>query len=129
MMSPFSLKEVQKAIGAELLGADLLCESVVTDSRNVPDNALFVAIEGERFDGHDFVSGLESANQAALVSKKVDCNVSQLCVDDTLLAFGQLALMQREQFKKPLVGLTGSCGKTSTKEMIAAVLEQSGQVF
>ena len=107
--------------------------AVVTDSRKVAVGDIFVALAGERFDGHDFLEQVTAAGAGCLVVGKdtpqetlpaIPC----LLVDDTLRALGDLAAYRRQVMKKvsrPLVvGITGSCGKTTVKEMTAAIFEQ-----
>lgn len=92
------------------------------DSRTLQNGNLFIAVPGEQFDGHDFV---EDARQkgavAALVSRKVDSPIVQILVPDTTKALGKLAAHWRDQFKLPIAAITGSNGKTTTKNMLAAI--------
>lgn len=98
-------------------------DSVVIDNREAKPGSLFVAIKGERLDGHEFVKAAEEAGAAAaLVSRDVDCNIPLIKVQDTGKAFLNLANHYRKKFDIPVVGLTGSVGKTTTKEMIWNVL-------
>ncbi|PID33659.1 MAG: UDP-N-acetylmuramoyl-tripeptide--D-alanyl-D-alanine ligase [Thiotrichales bacterium] len=124
-----SLAEIAQKVGGVLHGDDLLINSVATDSRLVKSDQLFIAIKGERFDAHDFVSDLTGVAGAALVSKKIDCDLPQIIVEDTLQALADLAAAWRQQFTKPVIALTGSNGKTTLKEMIAAILSQKGKVL
>ncbi len=128
-MSWLTTQEIAKMTGGGLSGANVAVESVATDSRQVKPDQLFIAIEGERFDAHDFVAELSGKAGAALVHKKIDCDLPQVIVDDTLKALARLAATWRNQFSKPLVGLTGSNGKTTLKEMLAAILSQQGKVL
>jgi len=99
--------------------------SVSTDSRAIPPGALFVALEGERFDGHDHLSAAAAAGATGAVVRQGTPPVPGLVlfeVPDTLRAFGQLARARRRTLKGPVIAITGTNGKTSTKEMIAAVL-------
>ncbi len=124
-----SLSEIAEMTGGVLYGADLAVDSVATDSRLVESNQLFIALEGERFDAHNFVAGLVGKAGAALVHKKIDCDLPQVVVKDTLQGLADLAAAWRKQFTKPLIALTGSNGKTTLKEMIAAILSQKGKVL
>ncbi len=124
-----TLEEVAEMTGGVLYGADVALNSVATDSRLVKTDQLFIAIKGERFDAHDFVADLVGKAGAALVHKKIDCDLSQVVVEDTLQALADLASAWRKKFKKPVVGLTGSNGKTTLKEMIAAILSFEGNVL
>jgi len=124
-----SLAEIAQKVGGVLHGDDLMVDSVATDSRLVKSDQLFIAIKGERFDAHDFVADLTGVAGAALVSKKIDCDLPQIVVEDTLQALADLAAAWRQQFTKPVIALTGSNGKTTLKEMIAAILSQEGKVL
>ena len=103
-------------------------ESVGTDSRALAPGQLFVALRGERFDGHDFVDTAAEAGAAAAMVDSVwaaahaDAALPLLVVDDTRLALGTLAAAWRARFAVPLIGVTGSNGKTTVKEMCAAIL-------
>ncbi len=98
-------------------------DSVVIDNREAKKGSLFVAIKGERLDGHNFVKAAKEAGAAAaLVSEDVDCGIPLIKVEDTGEAFLTLANHYRKKFDIPIVGLTGSVGKTTTKEMIWNVL-------
>ena len=97
---------------------------ISTDTRSLVPGNLFVAIIGDQFDGHDFIQeAFQRGACAALVSQHIESPLPQLVVEDTLLAFGQLAHLWRMHFSLPLVGITGSNGKTTLKNMIASILE------
>ncbi|HIO92729.1 MAG TPA: UDP-N-acetylmuramoyl-tripeptide--D-alanyl-D-alanine ligase [Leucothrix mucor] len=128
-MSWLTLSQIAEMTGGVLYGDDREIESVSTDSRTVKSDQLFVALAGERFDAHDFVQGVADKAAAALVHKKIDCELPQILVADTLKALGVFAKEWRKQFVKPVIGLTGSNGKTTVKEMLAAILSTKGQVM
>jgi UDP-N-acetylmuramoyl-tripeptide--D-alanyl-D-alanine ligase len=95
---------------------------VHTDSRTVEPGDLFVALKGERFDAHDFLADVVARGAAAvLVSRDIDAGIPALIVPDTRLGLGELAAGWRRQFAPPMVAVTGSNGKTTVKEMIAAI--------
>jgi UDP-N-acetylmuramoyl-tripeptide--D-alanyl-D-alanine ligase len=99
--------------------------SISTDSRAIQPGALFVALVGERFDGHDHLAGAAAGGAKAAVVRRGTAPVPGLAsleVDDTLRAFGLLARARRRRLHAPVVAVTGTNGKTSTKEMLAAVL-------
>jgi len=111
---------------------------VSIDSRTVKDGELFVAIRGDRFDGHDFVPdavrrGAWGAlvERSALGARPGDLGGLRnvIAVDDTLIALQEMSLIHRRKFSLPVVGLTGSNGKTTTKEMLAAILLRRGPVL
>ncbi len=99
------------------------------DSRNVRSGDLFVALAGERVDGHDYLDKARQAGAvAALVSRAVEDDLPQILVEDTLLAYGAIAKAYRRELNVPVVAITGSVGKTTTKEMIACVLSGKYQI-
>jgi UDP-N-acetylmuramoyl-tripeptide--D-alanyl-D-alanine ligase len=129
MLQPamFSLAEAAEAIGARLIGTDRSVFEVVSDSRSVRSGSLFVALEGGRFDGHSFVPGAISSGAAAALISSITCandapDGAFLLVDDTAEALGSLATWWRGRHSIPLVAIAGSNGKTTTKEMLSAVL-------
>ena len=98
---------------------------ISTDSRTLRPGALFVALRGERFDGHDHLAAAAKAGAAAAIVRAGTAPVPGLPfieVDDTLRAYGDLAHARRADITGPVVAITGTNGKTSTKEMLAAVL-------
>ncbi|MBV9620904.1 MAG: UDP-N-acetylmuramoyl-tripeptide--D-alanyl-D-alanine ligase [Gammaproteobacteria bacterium] len=122
-----TLAEFARACGGTLRGADAAYSDVVTDSRTLRRGQLFVALRGPNFDGHDFVAAARQAGAAgALVSAPQPQPLPQVVVSDTQLALERAARSWRAQFRGPLVGVGGSNGKTTTKEMTAAILAQAG---
>ncbi len=117
------LSDIAKVVDGQMLGSDVLCESVGSDSRNIAKNQLFVAIKGERFDGNTYAAeAIKQGAAAALVSDTKTQARPVVLVADTRLALGQLAKYWRTTFTLPLVAVTGSNGKTTVKEMLAAIL-------
>ena len=131
-MSLMRLSEAARAIPAELKGEDRAFDAVGTDTRSLPRRALFVALKGDRFDGHDFLAlAAEKGAAAALVQESGIGNresgesLPLLVAKDTRLALGALAAYWRNKFTMPLVALTGSNGKTTVKEMLASILREA----
>jgi UDP-N-acetylmuramoyl-tripeptide--D-alanyl-D-alanine ligase len=121
----FRLSEAAGPLGARLIGADRLVTGVSTDSRSLRSGDLFVALKGPRFDGHEFLgTATHSGAAAALVSEaqSVPEGTCALLVSDTRLALGRLASWWRERYALELIAVTGSNGKTTVKEMLAAAL-------
>lgn len=107
---------------------ELALLNVSTDSRKIDASCLFIALKGERFDAHNFAVQVVDAGAAALlVDHQLDVNCPQVIVEDTRIAMGQIAAWVRQQSKARVVGLTGSSGKTSVKEMTASILAQRGK--
>ena len=99
--------------------------SIVTDNRQVIEGGMFVAIKGNRVDGHDFIeSAFESGAICVLSEKKLEINKPYIFVESSLLAIKKIAEFYRKNLDIKVVGVTGSVGKTSTKEMIYSVLSQ-----
>jgi UDP-N-acetylmuramoyl-tripeptide--D-alanyl-D-alanine ligase len=109
--------------GARLVG-DAAFDAVSTDSRSAGPGALFVALRGERFDAHDFLAQVAAKGVAGVVAEQLPAGwtLPAIVVPDTLVALGQLARHWRDQFAIPVIGVTGSNGKTTVKEMLAAIL-------
>ena len=128
-MKPISVKQIVEAVSGKLAWGDeeTMVTEVVIDSRKAGEGSLFVPIIGERVDAHKFIPDVLA--QGATVTFSSDCGVKGekgacIFVDDTLQALQKLAAWYRSQFTIPVIGITGSVGKTTTKEMIAAVLEK-----
>ncbi len=117
------LSDIAKAVGGTLLGADAMITSVDTDSRRIQAQQLFVAIQGERFDGNTFAAeALQLGAAAVLISDPTQTVTPAILVTDTRLALGKLANAWRQQLHAPITAITGSNGKTTTKEMLYAIL-------
>src|SRR4051812_123044 len=105
------------------ISTDISFHGISTDTRTLTPGNLYVAIRGDKFDGHAFIAKAQQAGaSAAVVSHKIDSSLPQLVVTDTILALGKIAASWRARFSLPLIGLTGSNGKTTTKNMIASIL-------
>lgn len=130
MMRSWSLSELQTAINGTLSGADCEVLSVFTDTRQLRDQSLFVALKGENFDGHGFLpQAQESGAIAAVVSDEVDSDLPLLRVADTQHALGKLGSYNRDAFAGTLIGITGSSGKTTVKNMLQSILAQRGSTL
>ncbi|MHB1174540.1 MAG: UDP-N-acetylmuramoyl-tripeptide--D-alanyl-D-alanine ligase [Sulfuriferula sp.] len=118
------LSSAAAAIHADMRGTDVEFTRVATDTRTIQSGDLFVAIKGERFDGHQFArQALDKGAVAVMVAEGSGCDVQpMLVVGDTRLALGQLAAWWRAQMPARLVAITGSNGKTTVKEMLAGIL-------
>ena len=133
-MIKVQLSHLQSVLNAELIGADTEIAAVSTDTRAIDNNTLFIALIGERFDGHDFCqTACQNGAKALLVSKPLALDIPQLVVADTRIALGQLGQWLKTKMTVDhglkTLALTGSCGKTTVKEMAAAILATKGQVL
>lgn len=126
MSALMTLGELARCVGARAVRGDsrLGFGSVSTDTRKLGGGALYVAIRGERFDGHDFVGAArDGAASAALVERLVDIDLPQIVVSDSRRALGVGAANWRARFQLPVIAVAGSNGKTTVTQMIAAILE------
>ncbi len=122
------LSEIAKAVNGQMLGADTEVFSIGSDSRNIIKNQLFVAIKGEKFDGNTYAAeAIKQGAAAVLVSDSQTEARPAVLVKESRLALGLLAKHWRNKFTLPLVAVTGSNGKTTVKEMIAAILSVSNK--
>lgn len=132
-MAQFTIDDVLKATGGHSQNKkeNILFSDISTDSRNIAEGSLFVALEGERFDGHNFLVDVAKKGAMGAIVRKGKAVSDLLCieVDDTLKAYQQLANFHRLRFSIPVVAITGSSGKTTTKEMVAEVLGSKFKVL
>lgn len=120
-----TLKSLTDAIGGQYHGQDIALPPVSIDSRTLSAGDLFIAIKGPSFDGHDYIQqAIDNGAAAVMVQQKMMVDVPCIEVEDTVSALGQMAKIWRQQFDLPVIALTGSCGKTTTKEMMAAILSR-----
>ncbi len=125
-----SLAQTSQILGGQLVGEDTVYLSVSTDTRTLPEGALYFALKGEHFDGHTFLNAAKQAGAAgAVVSDINNIDLPQVKVEDTRKALGRLAAAWRQHFKGKVIAITGSNGKTTVKEMIAAILAKQGDVL
>lgn len=129
-MKNFTLAEIAAACGGKYVGDEAMKNTAITsverDSRAIKDGSLFLAIKGGRVDGHDFIEKCYASGAVCVICEKAPENPSKpyILVDSTLTAVKQIAKAYRDKFDIPVVGVSGSVGKTSTKEMLYAVLSQ-----
>ncbi|MBC7959961.1 MAG: UDP-N-acetylmuramoyl-tripeptide--D-alanyl-D-alanine ligase [Vallitaleaceae bacterium] len=132
-MKGLYLQEIIDAVAGKYVDPfeNILVHNVNTDSRKIQSGDLYIALEGENFDGHDFVeAAFLNGAVAAILSKPVDFdgNHPVILVENTLNALQQLASFYRDKLAKPVIAVTGSVGKTSTKDMIASILSSKFDV-
>ena len=135
-MLPITIRELESAVCGKWCNprdVDDAVSSVSTDSRSVPAGCLFVPLTGERFDGHRFIDQALEAGAAGVLCSRLPEVLREdkfyILVEDTRLALKMLAKVYRERFQIPVVQVTGSVGKTTTKEMIASVLAERYSVL
>jgi len=121
-----TLRDIAGYCSAKAFEVDLgaVVEGISVDSRSLKQGELFIPIIGERFDGHNFIDQARAAGAVAVLSSRKDSGPGTLYVDDTLQALLDIACGYRQRFSAMVVAITGSVGKTTTKEMIAAVLAE-----
>jgi len=124
------LSDVARRLGVRLEGTDAEFSRVVTDTRQLEAGDLFVALKGDRFDGHDYVQrSLSLGAVGAMVSRPIEGGCAQIAVDDTLTGLQAYAASWRQDFSIPFVAVTGSTGKTTTKQILAALFAARGPVL
>lgn len=129
-MDPIKIKDVVNSVCG--VAKNIHCKeikNVVIDNRRVTDGSAFVAIKGNRFDGHDFIQSAIDNGASLAITEKEQLLIPQIVVEDTQRALLDLACFNRSRFSGMLVGITGSVGKTTTKEMVATVLGRKMNVL
>ena len=128
-MINMSLSKAATAIDSKFSGKDVFFSGCSTDSRTIKKGNLFIALKGENFDGHDYVSLAEEKGASSLLLEhEVSHTKPALHVKDTRKAMGLLAKSWREEIKIPLIAITGSNGKTTVKEMVSSILSEISEV-
>ena len=123
-----SLQQVASAVSGKMFGLDVDSLNVSINTRSDCEGRLFVALKGDNFDAHDYVQNAAEAGAVALmVERKVDTDLPYVLVDDTHRALKKLASWWRSQFDIPVVGVTGSVGKTTVKEMLGSIFSKVGK--
>lgn len=125
MTAAFSmtLKQVADAMGADYQGEDIQLHGVSTDTRSIQPGELFVALIGPNFDGHEYIKQARDKGAVACMVSEAHDSGNEIHVDDTRLGLGKLAGIWRAQLKLPVIAVTGSNGKTTVKEMLAAIFK------
>lgn len=131
MIGNISLSVVAQQYGGLILNGDAVIKSLSIDSRTLKSEQVFAAIKGPNFDGHDFAAKAAEAGISALVVERpsLELKTPQWVVSDCVKALGQIGSCCRDAFRQPVIGITGSSGKTSVKEMLASILRQRGEVL
>ena len=120
------LSQIAGALDVDLIGKDCAFSQVSINTRTVSEGDLFIAIKGENFDAHEYLQQAEEKGACAVVVEKTtELALPQLQVKDTRIALGQIASLWRDAFSLPVAAITGSCGKTTVKEMTTAIFQQA----
>jgi UDP-N-acetylmuramoyl-tripeptide--D-alanyl-D-alanine ligase len=129
-MIPLCLAEIAKAVDGELIGENITIDSINTDSRSLQKDELFLALKGPNFDGHRFLEQvIKLGCGAVLVDHRCELAIPQIIVSDTHNALGKIAAYVKGKVAPKTVAITGSSGKTTVKEMVAAILSRLGNVL
>lgn len=121
-----TLAQVAASLGVDLIGEDRVFSRVSINTRTLEAGDLFVAIKGENFDGHEYIKQAEEKGACGLIVEQCCSSVlPQIIVENTRIALGDLASLWSSAFSLPIVAITGSCGKTTVKEMTAAIFQQA----
>jgi UDP-N-acetylmuramoyl-tripeptide--D-alanyl-D-alanine ligase len=124
------LTEIAQVIDGTLLGENRVVTDVCIDTRSLIPEQIYLALQGKKYDGHQFINQAEKAGASALiVERRCESNLPQIIVKDSHLALAELAGFWRKQLAIQVVGITGSNGKTTVKEMIAAILSTKGKTL
>lgn len=128
MDSQLLLSEIAEMARGQLIGADIKVDGFTTDTRQLKSSDLFVALAGEKYDGHDFIDAeLSSQVKALFVHREVDCALPKVLVEDTLKGLTRWATAWRCHVDPYVIAVTGSNGKTTVKQMLASVFAQAGK--
>jgi len=125
-----ALQQASEILNGEMLGNNVDFSTVSTDTRSLQPGDLYIALDGENFDGHDYLTQAEKAGAAAaIVHKNVHTNLPRIKVEDTRIALGRLAAAWRQSFAGSVVAITGSNGKTTVQEMSTAIFSEQADVL
>lgn len=125
MMRTFTLSEWAQACRGQLVGADQNAGPISIDSRTLAVGDVYLALRGERLDGHKFIAQAQASGASALIVERpeADCQIPQIVVADSTQALADIARLNRQQFTGDVIAITGSSGKTTVKEMLAEILK------
>lgn len=125
-----NLSALAQKLDGELIGGDIAFSELSTDSRTLSHGDMYLALNGDRFDGNDFVAeAITKGASGAIVSKELDIDCSMLRVPDTHAALGEIAKLNRQRSSAKVIALTGSQGKTTVKEMIHRMLSNQASTL
>jgi UDP-N-acetylmuramoyl-tripeptide--D-alanyl-D-alanine ligase len=128
-LSGITLSTLAHAVGGQLIGADGDIEAVSTDSRHIESGEVYFCLSGENFDGHDYAAAAVSAGATAVVcERELNSGVAEVIVPDSRRAYGELAKLWRAGLPVKLIGVTGSNGKTTVKQLLQQICAAAGSV-
>lgn len=129
-MISLCLADIAQAVDGELIGDNITIDNINTDSRALQSGEMFLALKGPNFDGHRFLNQvIELGCGAVIVDHRCEVNIPQIIVSDTHKALGKIAAYVKDKVGPKTVAITGSSGKTTVKEMVAAILSRLGKVL
>ncbi|WP_261979694.1 UDP-N-acetylmuramoyl-tripeptide--D-alanyl-D-alanine ligase [Buchnera aphidicola] len=130
-MISLSLKTLASITNGKLYGINFFIDTIVIDTKKIIPGCLFIALIGHKFDGHIFIKDAIKNGCSAIISEKDirDHNISYIVVQNTSIALGQIASYVRKITNPKILAITGSCGKTSVKEMTASILREKGNTI
>jgi UDP-N-acetylmuramoyl-tripeptide--D-alanyl-D-alanine ligase len=128
-MIQMTLSQIASITSGKLIGEDTLVKEVSRDSRQETHSGLFIALRGERFDAHLFIDDAISAGAVAAITEHEVSGINQVVVNNALVALQQISVWQRNQVDMQTVAITGSCGKTTVKGMLASILSRLGNTL
>ncbi|WP_238967842.1 UDP-N-acetylmuramoyl-tripeptide--D-alanyl-D-alanine ligase [Buchnera aphidicola] len=129
-MISMSLKKIASITNGVLYGKNITIDHISINSKKILPNTLFIALKGNKFDGHMFIEEALAKGCCAIVTtKKIISFISYIIVEDTTIALGKIASLLRNIIQPKILAITGSCGKTSVKEMAASILQKTHHII
>lgn len=129
-MISISLKTIALITNGQLFGKNLFIDNIIINSKKIIPDCLFIALIGKNFDAHIFIQDAINKGCSAIITQKhIQYHISYILVKNTSLALGQIAAWVRKKTNAQILAITGSCGKTSVKEMTASILRKNGNTI
>lgn len=129
-MIPMSLKKIASITNGELYGKNITIHHISINSKKIVPNTLFIALKGDKFDGNVFIEeAIKKGCCAVITNQKIISFISYIIVENTTIALGQIANSLRNTIQPKILAITGSCGKTSVKEMTASILQKKNNII
>lgn len=129
-MISLSLKKIALITNGKLYGNDLFIDEIIIDTKKIIPGCLFIALIGKKFDAHIFIKdAIKKGCSAFITQKHIKSHISYIIVENTSISLGQIAAFIRDETNAKILAITGSCGKTSVKEMTASILRKNGNTI